>query len=128
MTAAWQAEIEELHQVFEAYFLGTIDTLDRVEQALAPDFTIVGPHGVEATRVETLEALRAGHAHTKSLAITVTDAALLFETPDVLIARYVENHQLAERTNHRLSTVVFTPDDAAPLGLSWRRVHETWLP
>ena len=124
----WQNEIEELHDVFEAYFLGTIDTLERVEQVLADDFTIVGPDGIESSRAMTMQALRAAHGYTSSLRITVTDAALVAETSDSLVARYIENHQLSDRTNHRLSTVVFTSHATAPNGLQWRRVHETWLP
>lgn len=125
--ANWQTEIEQLHQVFEAYFLGTTDTLDQVEQSLAEDFTIVGPDGIESSRSQTMQALRAAHAHTDTLVITVTDPALLLETSQVVVARYIENHQLAERTNHRLSTVVFTKDDTAANGVRWQRVHETWL-
>ena len=127
----WRQEIEELHDVFETYFLGTTDSLDRVEAVLSDDFTIVGPHGVTSSRADTVKALRAGHAHTSSLRITITDARLLVAEADVLVASYVENHELATGTNHRQSTVVFSQagaDGAAPNGLLWRRVHETWLP
>jgi len=44
----WSEEIDGLHAFFEAYFLGTESSLDRVEAVLAPDFSIVGPHGVES--------------------------------------------------------------------------------
>ena len=39
----WKTEINELHAFFEAYFLGKIpkDEIDRVERALARDFTIL---------------------------------------------------------------------------------------
>ena len=123
----WLQEIEELHDVFESYFLGTTDSLARVDAALGADFTIVGPTGIESSRKETMQALVAGHAHTSSLAITITEPELVLETSDVVVARYVENHQLSSRTNHRLSTVVFLVDDQAPNGLLWHRVHETWL-
>ena len=125
--SAWQSEIEELHAVFEAYFLGAIDSLERVDAALAPDFTIVGPHGIEASRADTMKALEAAHAHTQSLTITVTEPRLLLEQDGLVMARYVENHQLSDRTNHRLSTVVFSAAESAPNGLLWRRVHETWV-
>jgi hypothetical protein len=123
----WQTEVEELHDVFEAYFLGTLNSLDRVDVALAPDFTIVSPDGAESSRSDTMQALRAGHGHTTSLAITVTEPVLLLEESDTVIGRYVENHALKDRTNHRISTVVFSRDDGAPNGLLWRRVHETWM-
>ena len=123
----WREEIEELHDVFEAYFLGATDSLERVEAALGVDFTIVGPNGVESSRAETMQALVSGHGHTASLLITVTEPHLLIENDDLLIASYIENHQLVDRTNHRRSTVVFSKDDAGPNGLQWHRVHETWI-
>jgi hypothetical protein len=123
----WREEIEELHDVFEAYFLGLIDSLERVDAALAVDFTIVGPHGVESSRVETMQALIDAYGHTTSLLITVTEPRLLVETGDLLMASYIENHQLVDRTNHRCSTVIFSKDDTGPNGLLWRRVHETWI-
>ena len=123
----WRREIEELHDVFQRYFLGTIDSLDRVEVALAPEFSIVGPTGVESSRRETMRALLAGHGHTAELVITITDPELLAETSDTIVARYVENHLLARRSNHRVTTVVFAKDAKAPNGVRWLRAHETWI-
>lgn len=125
--ADWKTEIVELHQFFEDYFLGRVDDLARVDQALADDFTIVGPNGVESSRAETVEDITGAHAHTRSLSITVTEPRLLLETDEVVVASYIENHQLSDRTNHRLSTVVFCKDSAGPNGLRWQRVHETWV-
>jgi len=124
---SWLAEIEELHNMFESYFLGTTTSLARAEVALAAEFAIVGPDGVEADRAQTMAALLAGHGHTSSLEISITDAELILETNDIVVARYVENHQLSDRTNHRLATVVFIRSPAGPNGLLWRRVHETWI-
>ena len=45
----------------------------------------------------------------------------------MVVASYQEHHQLTERRNARLSTVVFTRDPSAPNGLLWFRVHETWM-
>jgi hypothetical protein len=127
---AWHREIVELHEFFEGYFLGTIgaDDIGRLEAALAADFTIVGPGGGESTRAQTVAAIREGHAHRSQLEVTITDARLLVDRPDVVIARYVEHHQLGDTMSERLSTVVFTREPGAPNGLRWRTVHETWLP
>ena len=122
----WREEIEELHEFFEAYFLGTESSLDRVDRVLSPTFTIVGPHGVESDRAATMQALVEGHGHTTSLRITTTDHRRILADGNVVIASYIEHHELAERSNHRLSTVVFTLDDDAPNGLRWEHVHETW--
>jgi len=119
----WSEEIDGLH----AFFVGTESSLDRVEAVLAPDFSIVGPHGVESDRETTMQMLRDGHAHTTHLSITTSDHRLLLSTEETIVATYVEQHQLRDRQNRRLTTVVFIPDAAAPNGLLWSRAHETWL-
>ena len=123
----WREEIDELHQFFEGYFLGTESSLDRVDAVLSPTFTIVGPHGVESDRPETMQALADGHAHTASLRIATSDHRLLLAEGNVVVASYIEHHQLRDRSNHRRSTVVFTIDEDAPNGLRWEHVHETWV-
>jgi len=123
----WRREIEELHQFFEDWFLGTESSMQRVEEVFAPDMTFVGPNGAETNRDETIRMIRDGRAHTTDLRITTTDHRLLHRADDVLVASYVEHHQLAETSNRRLSTVVFLADPDAPNGLLWLRVQETWI-
>ncbi len=124
----WQAEIVELHDFFEDYFLGKTASLNRAKDAFGPKFTFVGPDGQTRNRASVIQMLADGHAHTEQLKITTTDHQLLLETPDAVVATYVEQHELSEgRTNHRLTTVVFIPDDDAPNGLVWHRAQETWL-
>ena len=123
----WQREIDELHHFFEAYFLGTEDALDRVEAALGPAFTFVGPDGDQTDRQATIDRIEAGHGHASQLRITTTEHHLLHETDEVVVASYVERHELSASSNRRLSTVVFTVDPDGPNGLRWLRVHETWL-
>ena len=125
--SGWQKDIVELHEVFETHFLGTTDSLERVEASLAADFTMVSPDGRISDRAATMAALEAGHAHTESLVIRTVEHRLLVDEGDVLVAEYVEEHELSSRTNRRLSTVVFSRDHAAPNGVVWRRVHETWI-
>ncbi len=123
----WKREIVELHEFFEAYFLGRIDSMDRFEATLDPDFTMIGPTGEFSTRDEVIDAVRAGHAHTDSLSISIVDAELLSHRNDILVARYVETHELSDRSNHRITTVVFAEDPEAPRGVRWLHAHETWL-
>lgn len=125
---AIQREIEALHDVFEAYFLGTEDSLDRVEAALHPDFTFVGPDGGETDRQGTIDNIAAGHGHTSDMTITTTGHRLLRAGDDLVLATYVEAHAWTDgRGNRRLSTVAFVVDPDGPNGLRWLRVHETWL-
>lgn len=124
----WREEIIELHEFFEAYFLGTVDSLERAERAFAPEFTFVGPDGTESDRAGVIRMLLDGHAHTGELKITTTDHRLVVETEEAVVATYVERHQLSGgRSNERRSTVVFVADPGAPNGLRWRHVQETWV-
>ncbi len=123
----WQSEISELHEVFESYFLGNSTDLSRVEAALAEDFTFVAPDANTTDRAGTIAAITAGHAHTESLTIRTLDHKLVMETEGVLVAEYIEEHVLTDRSNTRRSTVVFSTESDAPNGLRWRRVHETWI-
>jgi len=120
-------EIDELHEFFEALFLGTISSLERAEAALADDFTMAGPDGSVADRATVLAMLDAGQGHTSSLRIEVEDHRLLAETDKIIVASYVEIHRLSSRNNRRLTTVVFRKDASAPNGVRWVRGHETWL-
>jgi len=124
----WHAEIVELHDFFEEYFLGRTASLARAEAVFGPHFTFVGPDGQTRNRASVVQMLSDGHAHAEELRITTTDHQLLLETSDAVVATYVEHHELADgQSNHRLTTVVFIPSDEAPNGLLWHRAQETWL-
>lgn len=123
----WKDEIVELHDFFQRWFLGDEQSMERVEMVLAPQFTMVGPHGAGQNRAEVLEAIRRAHAHTRSLTIETSDHRLLTEHGPILVAEYTETHRLAERSNERLTTVVFVADDTTPHGVAWLRAHETFI-
>lgn len=124
----WRREIDELHAFFEGYFLGETSSVARVDAVLGAAFTMVGPDGVVSDRATTMRAIETGHGHTAHLKIRCSQHELIYESSDVIVATYVESHDLADRTNHRRTTVVFGYDPQAPNGLSWLRAHETWLP
>lgn len=124
---SWHREIVELHEFFEAYFLGTIDDQHRIEQALAEDFTMAGPDGSVAPRSAVVQAIIAGHAHTNDLRIVIESPRLITETDDLVVAEYIEVHELSSRTNRRRTTVVFQRDQDGPNGLRWLRAQETWI-
>lgn len=125
---AWETEIIELHEFFELLFLGTTDSLDRADQALAADFTMAGPSGTLSPRATVMSQLEAGIGHTSELSITVEGLQLLAETDDLVVAEYIEVHGLRDdRSNRRRSTVVFRKDPDGPNGLRWLRVQETWI-
>lgn len=123
----WQREADELHVFFENYFLGTEMSLDRAEQAFAADFTHVGPTGNESDRRGIMQMLEQGHAHTNSLKIRLSNHRLLAEDSELVVVTFDEHHELTSGQNSRRHTVVFRREPAAPNGLHWLRVQETWL-
>ena len=58
--------------------------------------------------------------------LSIENATVRWSGGGAVVATYEEWHDHADYTTARQSTVVFTLDDAAPGGLSWRLVHETW--
>ncbi len=123
----WQDEIIRLQDFLEAYYLGQETSLSPVEQALHPAFTYAGPNGETADREATLEMIRQGHGHTVRLRIVTSNHELLHETPEVIVAGYVERHELSRGDNERLCTVIFVVDRQAPNGVRWLRTHESWI-
>ncbi len=123
----WRAEIDDQHRYLEALFLGSETSLDRAEQSFHADYTFVGPNGETADRRATLEMLRQGIGHTSQLTLTVSDHRLLFESDEIVVAEFVERHDLARGANERRCTVVFVVDAAGPNGLRWLRTHESWI-
>lgn len=124
----WITEVETLHDFFAAWFAGTAESLERLEIALDPAFTIVGPDGVERSRAEIVDQIAAGEGRNSGVHISTADHALLSESRDVLVARYRELHHSGAGSTSRISTVVFRRDTDAPNGVVWLRVHETWEP
>ncbi|NNC75012.1 MAG: DUF4440 domain-containing protein [Acidimicrobiia bacterium] len=123
----WAREIDELHEFFEAWFRGLAQSFERMEIALAPTFSIVGPRGTTMDRAETIAAVREGRGRSSSLRIGTSDHQLLAATPGLVVARYIETHESDDHSTRRLSTAVFEPDETAPNGLVWVTVHETFL-
>lgn len=127
MQADWQREVDELHEFFQALFLGDIDSIDRADEAFGPDFTFVGPDGALASRGDIVDMLASGRGHSSELQITIEGHRTIVEGDAVIVGEYIEVHEFADGGNRRRSTVVFEVDPAAPNGVRWRHVHETWM-
>ena len=125
---AWNRAIVELHQFFEDLFLGRVESLNRAEQALDASFTMAGPHGTRTSRAEVLSQLEAGYNQTDELSIGIEQPLLIADDDKIIVAEYIEVHELPNgQRNRRRSTVVFRIDPEGPNGLRWLRVHETFI-
>ncbi len=127
LSDAVEREIIELHAVFERWFLGEGPTdLDRVEQVLAPDFTMVPPNGSLVRRGQLMNDLARARG-SRRVAITIEDPEMIWWSSGSCLAVYEEVHRHNEYTTRRRSTALFLRTDLAPNGLIWQHVHETWV-
>ena len=124
--------MRELHEFFARWFSGWLeeDEIGRLEVALHPDFTIVGPTGATLDRDGIISGVRAGHGR-GATSIDIHGLATLHQEDGILIGRYEEwqSRKLADVVEERRlrSTAVFVTDDAAPNGVRWLTVHETFI-
>lgn len=119
------AEIVTLHREFESWFRGDSASLDRVEQALADDFQLISPRGDVVARNTILDDLSAARG-SRQVAIRIEEPQLLWADGNTVVAAYEEWHDHADYSTVRQSTALFAINDAAPGGLLWRLVHETF--
>jgi hypothetical protein len=123
-------EIIDLHQFFQAWFVGDLSREDAsfeyLESALADDFTLVRPNGTEVDRSTILTAAREAWGSRAGLHISIEAVEVIAAEATLIVARYDESEQEhGEKISRRVSTVVFRRSEHHPNGLAWLRVHET---
>lgn len=121
------AEIEELHRCFEGIFAGDAAPLARVDAALAPSFSMVPPSGQVVPRASVIAGLT-GAVGSGAMTIRIVNPRLLWSDGRSALAVYEEWQDSTDGTTARQSSVLFEVDAAAPGGLRWIWVHETWMP
>lgn len=135
--AAGRAEIEELHRFLVGWLGGTLPRTEAAFAAfasvLAPEFTIVSPRGGVTERAALLGELEAAHGvhggPGKAFAIRIENVTLRHDGDGLALFTYEEWQEFGGAVaNARISTVLFGRDAAAPNGLVWLHLHETWLP
>ena len=124
-------EVIELHDFFQAWLEGSAPQTESVFRRFTdvndPAFLLIGPHGraidLSAARRWIWEAW-----NTRPNSRLWTEAhTLRFSTGEMAVMTYHELQLNDGAPNQRLSTVVFRQDPAAPNGLVWVHVHETWM-
>lgn len=135
LAAATRQEVLALHAVFEGWLGGTLPPSDeafaRVEAALAPTFSMVSPEGEVVARTPLLAGLRGAHGakgRQGLFRIAVEDMAVLHLEPPLVVLRYSERQSQGEACTIRHSTAVFRAAPAAPCGVEWIALQETWAP
>ncbi len=125
-----EAEVHTLHVVFQQWFRGELDSLTRVEDALADDFLFISTSGAVVPRAALMagiEAAAGSRSAPAEFSIEVADVSVAWRHSDVVAATYKEIQHVDGHTTSRQSSVTFAVDSSAPAGLRWLSVHETWL-
>jgi hypothetical protein len=120
-----ELEIVRLHAEFERWLRGESDDPTAIEAVFAPGFTFVSPQGDVLSGTEMRENLREARG-ARQIRIRVENVVVRSSTADAVVATYEEWHDHAAYTTARQSTAAFERDEAAPAGLRWCHVHETW--
>lgn len=129
-------EAHRLHVVLQDWLRGTLSRTPAgfapFADALANPCRVVSPLGTVTGSAELLTEFEAIHgvlsAHGEAFVIRVKNAAVLHRWEDHALVSYEEWHDLKDDRSARLSTVLYTQDSSAPLGVAWSVIHETWLP
>jgi len=126
---AWQ-EVVALHAFVERWFRSGAEAPDftECERALGPDFSMIGPDGEMHGRDAILERLRrARGAYPVDFRIEVLDPAVIWARGDAVLMEYTEQQYRDGQRDARRSTALFLASAAAPRGVEWRHLQETWI-
>lgn len=129
-------EITELHRFFVEWMTGALprtgEAFARAADVLAGDMTMITPQGEAVACSPLLTALEAAHGvftpPDQTFRIWIENYDCRFVLGDLCLATYEEWQDRTGEVKGRLSTVLFRRRDAAPNGVEWLHVHETWLP
>ncbi len=130
--AACGAEVAGLHRFFVGWMTGAVArdaaTYARFTGAVADGFALISPGGTVTEREALIAELEAAHGQRAAFDIWIEDCRCRFTAGDLCLITYEEWQQTGETKTGRLSTALFRRRAAAPNGVEWLHVHETWLP
>ena len=134
MEAAAHREIVELHRFFTDWFRATLPRdegdLARFSGVMAPGMVFVSTSGAVVERAALVEGVRRGYGRWRDdpeAAIRIDGYRFLHREGELGLAIYEESQQAAGQRTSRRSTALFRRQPAAPNGLEWLHVHETWI-
>ncbi len=138
LAAASRKEVVELHRFIEEWSNGVLPddeaSYARFSNALAQDFVIISPDGTSQDHDSIVEGFRTSHGRwrsadgTPSGVLRIEEIEVVAVSPPLALVSYQEWQELPAGTVARLSSVLFRESDAAPGGVEWVHLHESWLP
>ncbi|MBB4933318.1 hypothetical protein F4561_004138 [Lipingzhangella halophila] len=128
---ACASEVERLHQILQGWLSGTAPNTASEFAVFADshtrEFTLITAEGVELTRDQVMGGLREAHGSAAGLRIQTAGTRLVAAAGPVLVVTFTELHSGSDGARSRRCTAVFERDPAAPHGLRWRHLQETFL-
>jgi len=121
-------EVEALHQFFVAWFRGEPADFAACEAVFSPDFRMITPDGAVHGRAAVVARLSAARASAPAdFAIEIVAPGVAWQSANAVLLEYVERQYRDGRTSLRRSSGLFTGETAAPRGVVWRHLQETWM-
>jgi hypothetical protein len=121
-------EIEALHARFACWLGPGEGDLSHAEATLAPGFRMIMPDGAVRDREAVLALLRQAQGRFGSdFSIGIEEAEVLAVGDGHVLASYVERQRRTGIVNARRSGALFRADPAAPCGVVWLHLQETWI-
>ncbi|HQY91758.1 MAG: hypothetical protein WAU00_17140 [Caldilinea sp.] len=123
-------EVIDLHTFFEAWLGGALPASDaafaRFATTTDPDFILIDPDGKVMEGDAVAGWIRRAHGTRRSFRLWTTDHRVRYEDSGCAFVTYLEWQTRDGVTTCRISTALLIAHTAAPNGLRWRHVHETW--
>jgi hypothetical protein len=126
---AWR-EVVALHAFFKTWLQESESVMDfsEVEAAIGKDFRIISPDGTIEEREAVVSSIRnARGSRGRNFTIGVLDPLAIWASDGAALLEYTEQQYRDGRTTSRRSTALFLADPAAPRGVVWCHLQETWI-
>ncbi len=132
-----QAEVIQLHEFFVDWFNATCVQTDEYyhanfESRFVDEFEIIMPSGQLFTTEMLFSQLREVYGSSTQFKIQIRNVQTRDVSSDLIVTTYEEWQKNALNSepadNGRISSGLLKKDDAAPNGVRWLHLHETWLP
>ena len=126
---AWQ-EVIGLHNFFGEWLRGDAPAGDfsRAESAISKDFRMISPDGAIEESAAVLAWIKGAHGSRPApYTMAVLDPHTIWAGESAVLLEYTEQQYRDGKTTRRRSTVLFLANPAAPCGVEWRHLQETWM-
>ena len=134
MEAQCEREVRGFHAFLRDWLAGAVPrsaaTFARFSGAMDAGVEVIGPRGTVTPRaalVDEFEGLH-GELAADAFEIWIENFRCRWAAGDHALVIYEEWHRRQGAESARLSSALFRREAAAPCGVAWMHVHETWLP